>query len=678
MRKLVYLVPLSACLAAVLTGCGVDSMGVSVPTPAHITVQGMVHGGNQPVSGATIQLYTVGATGNGSAATPMIASPPLTQSDGSFALSSGTGGSATYDYTCTNPTDQVYITATGGNPGLSPSTVYNNSLVLMTALGDCGNLNYSTYISINEVTTAAAAWALAPFMTSYANVGASSTNATDTPGANDSNGLPTNSRGLPFAMLDAQLLASSTTGLPATLPSGLTVEPGKLFGLADAIATCVNSDGTSACTPLFTAAKPTHGSMPADTLTALLDIVKNPGQNPGGVFNVIGGTPPYPTVLSQAPNDWTITLSVTGGGISYPGGIDIDRAGNVWVAGQPGELSEFSAQGEAISPNTTTNSTTHVTTSGGYGVGDLQESYGLTIDTKGNIWVTNQQSGCNGTGSVSKFLNTGTVVLDAAAPICGSGHPPYFYDSSTSFPDALSAAPNGDILIGNFGGNGATAYTDAGAVVSPTCLGSAQSNSITAVAADSSNGVWIANSEIATVTHVTAAGTVLSDLACCNGANGIATDSSHNAWISNYYGDSFSVVSSSNTSSPGDAIVINGDPLLGTNPSTSSTYTSGPAGVAVDAGQNVWVANYRGQSISNLAGIDSSSPLGTMLSPAAGYGYPSGDPNIPTPIFSLPDQIVADASGNVWVSDFGSSKLVMFFGIATPTKMPVQPTPVAP
>jgi len=640
----------------------VNSMEVGSPIQGQITVQGMVHGGNQPVSGATIQLYTVGASGNGSAARAMITSPPLTQSNGSFSLSSGTGSSATYDYTCTNSTDQVYIVAIGGNPGLSPSTTYNNALVLMTALGDCGNLNYSTYISINEITTVAAAWALAPFMTGYANVGASATNATDTAGANDSNGLPTNSRGLPNAMLDAQLLASSSTGLAATLPSNLSVELGKLLGLADALATCVNSDGTTACGPLFTAATPTGGTPPTDTLTAALDIVRNPGQNPSGVFNLIGGTPPFPTVLSQAPNDWTITLSITGGGISSPVGLGIDRYGDVWVAGETGELSEFSAQGAATSPST------------GYGVGDLEESFGLTIDTKGNIWVSNEQSACNAAGSVSKFLNTGTVVLDSAVTNCGAapGHSPYFYDSSIDFPLSLSSAPNGDILIGNNGGNGATAYTNAGAVVSPTGLGSADTNQITAVAADSSNGVWLANSTTYTVTHVTSGGTILSNLTCCDGANGIATDSNNNAWISNYYGDSFSVVSSSNSASPGDAVVINGGALVG------SFYSVSPAGIAVDAGQNVWVANYHGQSISNLAGIHSSSTLGTMLSPAAGYGYPSGDPNIPAAIFDSPQRIVPDASGNIWVSDSGKNKLVLFFGIATPTKMPVQPAPVAP
>lgn len=65
-------------LAMVLTGCGTglsssaDSLGTS---RAAVNVSGLVHGGQQPVTGATIQLYTVGITGLKSAATPLIGRP---------------------------------------------------------------------------------------------------------------------------------------------------------------------------------------------------------------------------------------------------------------------------------------------------------------------------------------------------------------------------------------------------------------------------------------------------------------------------------------------------------------------------------------------------------------------------------------------------------------------------
>jgi len=636
MHKPVFLLPFYLCLSALLTGCGADMASVDTSSTGALALHGIVHGGQQPVANATIQLYTVGSTGNGSAATAMILGAPVyTSGNGAFAISSGSGSSAVYDYTCVHPADQVYIVATGGNPGLSPSSTNNSALVMMTALGNCDSLNFNSYISINEITTAAAAWALAPFMTGYANVGASSTNAT----------------GIANAMLDAQLLANSSSGGLATLPSNLSIESGKLLAMADILATCVNSDGTTACSPLFSAATPTGGTAPTNTLTAALDIVKNPGQNPGGVFHVLPGTPVFPTTLSQAPNDWTMTLSVTGGGLSSPTGLGVDSGGNVWVAGHTGVLSAFSPQGTPFS-------------STGFGSTFLNESYGLAIDPSGNVWVDSAQSSANGQGSLSKFLGSasgtpGTVVMNGVSTS--------FYDASLDFPTGLSADTNGNIFIANYYNDSATAYTSAGAVLSPTGLGYPNASFSTAVAADSNHGIWIGNSDGYTVTHVAANGTIISNLSCCEGSNGIATDSAGNAWITNYYGNSFSVVSSSISSSPEDTVLLDGGSAVGAG------YTSQGSGVAVDAAQNVWIANYGGDSVSELAGIHSTHALGAMLSPAAGFGY-----SAVAPLLSQPYALAPDASGNLWVSNYGNNKVVMFFGLATPTKSPVQPVPVAP
>ena len=642
MRSAAFFLPLSFCLTAVLTGCGGNFASVDTSSSGTLALHGILHGGQQPVANASIQLYTVGSAGNGSAATPMIlGAPVLTNSNGEFSIDSGSGSSAVYDYTCAHPADQVYIVAIGGNPGLSPSSTNNSALAMMTALGNCGNLNYNSFIAINEITTAAAAWALAPFMTGYADVGASSTNA----------------KGIANAMLDAQLLANSATGKVTTLPSNLSIESGKLLAMADILATCVNSDGTTACSTLFSAATPTGGTTPTDTLTAALDIVKNPGQNPGGVFQVLPGAPVFPTTLSQAPNDWTMTLSVTGGGVSAPTGLGVDSGGNVWVAGHTGVLSAFSPQGVPF------NST-------GFGTTFLNESYGLAIDTSGNVWVDSAQSSVNGQGSISKFLGSGSAT---PGTVVMNGSSTSFYDASLDFPTGLSADTNGDIFIANYYNDSATAYTSAGAVLSPTGLGYSDATFSTAVAADSNHGVWIGNSEGSTVTHVAANGTIISNLSCCDGSNGIATDSAGNAWITNFYSDSFSVVSSSVSSSPEDAVLINSGSVVGAG------YTSQGAGVAVDAAQNVWIANYGGESISELAGIHSVSPstaLGAMLSPAAGYGYTTA--NGTSPLLLQPYSIAPDVSGNLWVSNHGNNNLVMFFGLAAPTKTPVRPVPVAP
>jgi len=637
MRKLALLIPSSLLLAALLTGCGIDSSAVNSSSQGALAIKGQVLGGQQGVYLSTIQLYSVGNTGNGSAASPLISQSVKTDQYGSFGI--------TGDYTCPSATTQVYIVATGGQaiPGTN-----NPALVMVDALGSCGNLTSASFVTINEVTTMAAAWALAPFMQasyttpgsvfmpSYANVGSSSTNAT----------------GIANAFLDSHLLADTGTGKAATIASTLTVEAGKLYAMADVLASCINSNGTTGCSTLFAAATPTGGTAPADTLSAALNIVKNPGQNPSGVFNVIGTTPPFPTTLTQAPNDWTITLAVTGGGINAPTAIDIDTKGDVWAGGYYGLLTEVSPQGAPLSGT-------------GFGSGVLNEVYGLTIDlTTQNIWVTNEESNPNSHGSLSEFLGSNSSTPGTLVANGGYGT---FWDSSIDYPVALSADTNGNIFISDYANSSATVYSSGGGVVA-TGLGGAYAAFPVAVAADSSHGVWIANLGDNTVTHVDQNGNLLSNLSCCNGANGIATDALGNAWVANYYGNSFSEVSSANGSVPA-ATLINNASIVG------PSYNSYPAGIAVDAGQNVWIANYRGESISELSGALSTTP-GTMLSPLSGFGYAGPPPA--SPLLLLPYGIVPDQSGNIWVSNFGNNNLIMFFGVATPTMTPTRPTPTAP
>jgi protocatechuate 3,4-dioxygenase beta subunit len=94
----------------------------ATPTnPAQSAVlQGRVHGGQSPVSGAVIQLWQVGSGGNGTAAGALISGAALTTSG--EALTDGNGNfNITSQYSCPSSTTLVYLTATGGNPGLEGS-----------------------------------------------------------------------------------------------------------------------------------------------------------------------------------------------------------------------------------------------------------------------------------------------------------------------------------------------------------------------------------------------------------------------------------------------------------------------------------------------------------------------------------------------------------------------------
>lgn len=608
-----------------LTGCGMGTMSaVGTPGSGELTLAGLVHGGNQPVSGSTIQLYTAGSSGNGSAATPMLNPAVTTDASGNFNITS--------KYNCVHSTDQVYITSTGGNPGLAAGT-NNNALVLMAAIGNCGNLSSTPFLFINEVTTAAAVYALAPFISpsatnAYANIGASSTNTT----------------GLANAFLNAQLLANISNGTAATPASGLSIQSGKLYALADAISYCVNSPSSAStpCAALVTAATPSSGGAPAaNTLATALSIVRHPGDTNivGPVFSLINSQAPFTTTLTQAPSDWTMTMTITGGGLNNnsPTALAVDTSGNVWVANYNGVLSAFSPQGTAF------NST-------GYGSGTLNECFGLTIDTSGNIWVSNFELPSHSLprGAITKFLGAGSGTPGSI--VTNSNNSTYyFYDSSISYPTALAADTNGNIGIANFANSTATVYDHNGNIVS-TGLASGNSSSPVAIAFDSSHGLWLANQGNGSVTHINSSGSVLAHPNCCSGPDGLALDASGNAWIANYSGG-----------------YVYGTSATGSSISTATgggLSNSQPVGVAVDANQNIWVANGNGAVITELT------DTGSAVSPSTGYGVDAR--------LSDPHSIAPDASGNIWVSDFSNNALIMFFGIATPTVTPVQPVPTAP
>ena len=115
--------------SALLSGCGTGSglQNTALIAPAN-QVRGIVHGGQQPLSGAVIQLYPVGTTGYGSAGTGLISG--AAQSTAGIALTDANGNfNITGKYTCPSASTLVYLTATGGNPGLLPSTTNNSARI---------------------------------------------------------------------------------------------------------------------------------------------------------------------------------------------------------------------------------------------------------------------------------------------------------------------------------------------------------------------------------------------------------------------------------------------------------------------------------------------------------------------------------------------------------------------
>jgi len=376
----IHSVVVSAVLCVALSGCAggnnVSPTSTVVSTQA-VSITGIVMGGQQPINQATIQLYAAGNSGYGSAY-PYSAGTSLL---GNNVVTTSGGGdfNITGDYTCPSASTEVYIEAIGGVPIAGEAA--NPNIITMAALGPCGNLSNTTFITINELTTVASVWALAPFMTGPSNIGTTATNSV----------------GLTNAFASVNKLVNTASGSlngPA-LPAGATIPVNELNTLADIIASCINTsdggtagDGT-ACGNLFALAVSSNGVRPTDVVTAALNIAHNPAQNVTALNKLADPTAPFQPILSSAPSAWTVAMQYPATVLSAPAGIATDQAGNVWVTSR-------SSHSVTLLNPTGAVTGTYATGQSGNGA--------IAIDLNGDAWVAGNTS-----GSLLEITNTGTT-----------------------------------------------------------------------------------------------------------------------------------------------------------------------------------------------------------------------------------------------------------------------------
>ena len=591
------------------TGCNtmVTAPGSVVgPGGTGASFSGMVMAGGKPVKAASVQLFAAGTTGNGSVGSALL----------NGALTTDTGGNFTvpYGYACPATNSQVYLVAKGGST--SSSGGENSSLALMSALGYCTGIAAGSSVVVNEATSVAAVTALAAFYSEGGNIGATSTNAV----------------GLANAFTTAGNLVNVNSGVApgASVPATLTEPVAKMNTLANALSACAGA--AASCAPLFTAATPTSGGAPNNTLDAAFNILRHPANNVAAVYQLASASSVFSPALAAAPPDWMLFATLTGGGISEPTSIAVDAAGSVWVANYTGVVSAFTPAGAALATN-------------GFTGGGMEESWGLAVAQSGNIWVANYASA----GAVNNSLGTVTELSSAGAVLTGTNGN---FSGGIEWPIALAADTNGNIWVVN-NWQSVTLLNSSGVPLSGASgWGVGQLDFPVAAAVDASHNVWVANSSGTNITSISADGSRITSYSCCDGPSGIATDQSGNVWVANYYGNSVSVVSTAGT-------------ILSTG--ITGGGINRPQGIAVDGAGVVWVANYRGNNFSELA---AASAIGMVLSPASGFGLDA----------SLLESysIALDASGNLWVSNFGNSTVTEFIGIAAPVKTPLAGPPQTP
>ncbi len=568
----------------------------------------------------------------------LLSTPVTTDATGSFTI---TGPDI-----CPSASSQLYLVATGGNPGLDTPT-NNASLVLMAAVGACTlqngqyTLDPSLFINIDEVTTVASVYALAGFMDPISSrIGASATN----------------SGGIANAFLAVSNLVNIKTGqaLTTTSAGNGAVPQAEINSLADILADCVNSTGTgSSCTALFSAATPSGGSAPTNTIQAIFNIATHPAQQVDTLYALSSATPPFQPTLGAAPKDWTLALHYTGGELTNPLNTSIDSLGNVWIANNPGSVIKLSSNGVNLSGPT------------GFTGGGISGPRSVAIDQSDNAWVANFFG-----KSVTKLSSSGATLSGANGftnGINGANGPTNVaidgYGAAWITNSAVNNGSGPTFTITKLAGDG-TLIADS---ISP-CLSATncELSSGVRIAGDASGNIWIANSNPGpgAVIKLNNAGTVLS------GQSGftsgiispvfIAFDHAGDAWVVN--------TSSDGTNNYVTKLDSNGTLLNSVN----APGIFEPVGIAIDGSGNAWINSF-GQSI-----VELSNNL-TVLSGTNGYidaapllTYPGCTipPSVSCTIPRDTEAIAIDGSGNVWVSNTDSS-VSEFVGAATPVVTPL-------
>jgi hypothetical protein len=592
-----------------LTGCALQQTASPIPEPA-VKLAGSVHGGQQPIAGAHVYLFAANTTGYGQPSISLLnaASTGTSDSLGAYVATDSNGSfTITGDYSCT-PNSEVYLYALGGNPGAG----VNSAAGLLTALGNCPSsgsfLASFPLIQINEVTTVAAAYAMAGFATDATHV--------------SSSGTPLALTGIANAFANAANLADITTGSAlAVTPAGNGAVPrDEINTLADILASCINSTGpgSTACSTLFSNALSggTSGNTATDTATAIINIAHNPGINVAALSALV--TPNSPFQPTNTFFHFALYLSFTGPTISgageQPGSIGIDDSGNVWTVNAifsgPSTsytVTKLSPLGSVLSGAT------------GYVIGnDITGSAGyIAIDQTGNAWLT-------GTSHIYKISSSGTV--STFLPDEGSAYGRIAIDATGN---VWSISTGGTPSLIELSPGGTDLHFNSTAPIGTNGL--AISNSGIAWTAGYPNLLYGTSIPTGTGINVTVSGSVVSAV--------VALDATGDPWVMN------PLTQYAYDSSTNSWFVASSDAASNTRPSD----------MAVDGAGTFWLASdYSDGALSgcsnNGSGINCPIYYGST-----GTLFPLG--------------ITIDASGDVWTRS--GSAIIEYIGTATPVVTPL-------
>jgi len=674
----------------------------SVASPNSIA--GKVEGGGGPIAKASVILWAAGP------GAPRKLVETLTKDDGSFELA---GADGKYGG------EVLYLIASGGEPKAGVGKGANPAIALMATLGTTS----LKHVTINELTTVASVWTGAQFL----------------------NGIALSGKvlGLRIAAGNVPNLVDLETGglgpvIQDPLNSSQTTTLATFNTLANLLAGCITRVHGDACEKLFALATPPGGAAPTDTLTAALNIARNPSNQAQKLFGLLDTFYPVPAgghwravpfipYLSFAPSAWTLSLVYAGGGMNSLGGIAIDGEGNMWsddnflvgaqstiYHGFGGGISKIAPNGRPLSPMTF-----------GYRGGGIDSpGFGIAISADDKVWATSLDG-----KSISAFdRNTGKPL----SPVTG-----YSFGGQLGSMQGIISTPSGDIwaldneksqIVYLPKGDAAKGRILGRTVNGKPVDGTLEVKAPFHLAVDQQNRIWVTNSGSNTVTRFPASDPGKAEQIKVGFApRAVAIDSLGNAWVANTVGypdtkeklalveaklkskvEGFFEDSASKADAAakmwidlfdllvnypgGDVSMVRADGTV-LPPFDGGKSINGPWGIAIDGNDNVWVANSMGHSVTQLCGARPAN-----CPPGANTGDPMSPPSGYIGGLQIITDVAIDPAGNVWVANnwdrpdqgfkqvpdpalstrFGGDGTVVFFGLAKPVRTPLIGPPLEP
>jgi NHL repeat len=364
-----------------------------------------------------------------------------------------------------------------------------------------------------------------------------------------------------------------------------------------------------------------------------------------------------------------VTGSADGAGASFnnPQGVATDSAGNVYVAdsgnstirivtpagvvrtlaGTAGVTGSADGSGPAASFNFPSDVATD--SAGNVYVADYS-NYIIRKIAAGGVVTTlagspGVRGAANGTGSAASFNNPQGVATDSAGNV-------YVADYTT----IRKITPAGEVTT-LAGSPAVRGYADG---TGPT----ARFDYLGGVATDSARNVYVADTDNSTIRKITPATnvTTLAGTAAAigsidgtgaaarfNGPAGVATDSADNVYVADTGNNTIRKITPAGevTTVAGTADAIGSIDGIG-----SAARFNGPAGVATDSADNVYVADTGNNTIRKIT------PAGEVTTLAGTAGVTGGaDGSGPAASFNFPSDVATDSAGNVYVADTGNSTI---------------------